>query len=547
MRGEGVPRRFDAVVVGAGFAGLYMLYRLRELGLSVRVLEAGDDVGGTWYWNRYPGARCDVESILYSYSFSAELEQEWTWSERYATQPEILKYINHVADKFDLRRDIDFNSQLAAAEYDEHAASWQIETADARTYSAQFLIMATGCLSVKKLPDFPGIDTFEGELLLTASWPRGGVDLSGKRIAVIGTGSTAIQAIPQFARTAKHVTVFQRTPNFSIPAHNRELSEEERVETKARYREIREAQRNSSTGMVVQPGHRSIDDLTTDAANAELEARWKAGGFGFIYAFDDAVVNPKANERIADFVRSKIHEIVDDPDLADLLTPTEYPIGAKRLCVDIEYFETYNRPNVSLVDLRSHPIREVTTTGLCAGDRQFDVDTIVLALGFDAITGALLAPTITGIGGQTLGQKWSAGPLTYLGLATAGFPNLFMITGPFSPSVLSNVVVSIEQHVEWIAACIAYMRERDVQTIEATGEAERAWVDHVHALANKTLMPAANTWYNGANVPGKARDFMVYVGGVSRYRRRCDQVASSGYEGFDFDKRTSVNDLEHAG
>ena len=534
-KGDGHLDQFDAVVVGAGFAGLYMLHRLRELGLSVRVLEAADEVGGTWYWNRYPGARCDVESVLYSYSFSPDLEQEWIWSERYAAQPEILKYINHVADRFDLRRDIDFNSELTTATYDPQDRRWQIETAKGRRYTADFLIMATGCLSVKNLPDFPGIDSFQGDMLLTASWPQDGFDVSGKRVAVIGTGSTAIQAAPQLAKTAQHVTVFQRTPNYSVPARNRPLSEEELARTKARYRELREIQRNSWSGMAVRTGYHSIEDLSGEAANAELETRWNAGGFDFIYAFEDSLINAKANEFIADFVRSKIRENVRDPAVAAVLSP-DYPIGAKRICVDIQYFEMYNRENVSLVDLRSHPIREVNPTGLVAGSRQFVVDTIVLALGFDAITGALLAPKITGVDGLTLREKWSTGPRTYLGIATAGFPNLFMITGPLSPSVLTNVIVSIEQHVQWIGECISYMRERHIGSVEASADAEDLWVDHVQALANRTLMPKVDTWYNGGNIPGKSRDFMVYVGGVSRYRQRCDQVAAAGYEGFVFDK-----------
>jgi cyclohexanone monooxygenase len=530
------PRKeFDAVVVGAGFAGMYQLYRLRELGMTTRVYEAGDGVGGTWYWNRYPGARCDVESLEYSYSFSPELEQEWEWTERYPTQPEILRYANHVADRFDLRRDIQLNTRVTSAHYDEGARRWTITTDQGDVVSARFCIMATGCLSTPNRPHFKGLDNFRGPWYHTGMWPKEGVDFSGMRVGVIGTGSTAIQSIPQIAKQAAHLYVFQRTPNFSMPAQNGPLDPEFQRHMKANYREHRRKARESAFGVpfeVTEISMKSALEVSPEERERELEARWQYGGATIIASFADFLTNKKANDYAAEFVRNKIRQTVKDPAVAELLLPNDHPLGTKRPCVDIEYFETYNRDNVTLVDVRAHPIEEITRQGVRTGGTEYELDAIVFATGFDAMTGALFNIDIRGKGGRGIKEKWAEGPRTYLGLAVEGFPNLFTITGPGSPSVLSNMMVSIEQHVEWITDCIKYMVERDVAAIEATRDAEDAWVEHVNVVGNYTLYPLANSWYVGANIPGKPRVFMPYIGGVGNYRKKCDEVAANGYEGF---------------
>ena len=526
---------FDAIVVGAGISGMYMLYRLRELGLSAHVFEAGSGVGGTWYWNRYPGARCDVESLDYSYSFSAELEQEWEWTERYPTQPEILRYLNHVADRFDLRRDIQFNTRVKHAHYKESSNRWHIQTDDGQQYTARYCIMAVGCLSAPNRPNFKGLDGFKGRWYHTGLWPHEDVDFTGLRVGVIGTGSSAIQAIPQIAKQAEHVYVFQRTPNYSVPAQNALLDPERQRAVKADYAARRQKARMSRAGMAVDPPQRSALEVTPEERIQVFEAGWRRGGVGALNAsFKDLATSFEANETVAEFVRDKIRQIVHDPATAALLTPRDYPFGTKRLCVDIEYFETYNRSNVTLVDVRSAPIQEITSDGLRTTQAEFALDALVFATGYDAMTGPLLAMDICGRGGQTLSAKWAAGPRTYLGLAIAGFPNLFMITGPGSPSVLSNMVVSIEQHVDWIAECLRFLDARRYAGIEASAEAEDAWVEHVNEVANQTLYPRANSWYMGANIPGKPRIFMPYVGGVGDYRQKCDVVAANTYEGFCF-------------
>ncbi len=522
----------DAVIVGAGLAGLYMLHRLRGLGFSVRVYEAGGDVGGTWYWNRYPGARCDVESMDYSYSFSDELQQEWRWSERYAAQPEILRYINHVADRFDLRRDIRFETRVTAARFDEATNQWAIRTDGGERVSAQFCIMALGCLSTAQVPDFNGLATFAGRWYHTGNWPHEGVDFTGQRVGVIGTGASGIQSIPIIARQATHLTVFQRTPNFTIPAWNAPLDTEHERRWKADYAEHRRKNRESRAGFVVP-----INDMPALAATSEerqraYEARWARGGFGFTSAFADLGTNKAANDTAAAFVHDKIRATVRDPAVAEALSPQDHPIGTKRLPLDTDYYDTFNRDNVTLVDIRSAPIEEITPVGLRTRDAAYALDSIVFATGFDAMTGALLAIDIRGRDGGMLKRKWADGPRTYLGIATAGFPNLFIITGPGSPSVLSNMIVSIEQHVDWIADCIAYLHAHDLRGIEATVAAEDGWVAHVNAVANTTLYPLANSWYMGANIPGKPRIFMPYVGGVGAYRQKCDAIAAQGYEGF---------------
>jgi cation diffusion facilitator CzcD-associated flavoprotein CzcO len=527
------PAHVDAVVVGAGFAGLYAHHRLRALGLSLQGYEGAADVGGTWWWNRYPGARCDVESMDYSYSFSPELEQEWTWSERYATQPEILRYVNHVADRFDLRRDIRFETRVTAATWDENAQRWDVVTDRGDHVSAQFCIMATGCLSDAKQPEIDGIDTFEGEIFHTGRWPHEGVDFSGLRVGVIGTGSSGIQSIPVIAQEAAHVTVFQRTPNFTMPAKNAPLDPEAVQARKARAREHRQAMRESRAGVVVPMPEDSALRVDDEARDAQFERAWDSGTlYGMVAAFNDLLIDRDANDTAAAYVRARIREVVEDPEVAERLSPRNHPFGTKRPCLDTHYYATYNRDNVTLVDVRSTPITEITPAGIRTATDEFSVDVIVFATGFDAMTGPLLRPDITGSEGVKLRDKWAAGPRTYLGIATAGFPNLFTITGPGSPSVLVNMLVAIEQHVDWVADCIASLRARRLASIDATVAAEDAWVDHVNAVANLTLFPSANSWYMGANVPGKPRVFMPYIGGLPRYTETCDAVAHDDYRGF---------------
>jgi cation diffusion facilitator CzcD-associated flavoprotein CzcO len=528
--------RYDAIVVGAGFSGLYALHRLRGLGLSVRVLEAGDGVGGTWYWNRYPGARCDVESLEYSYSFSEELQQEWSWSERYPAQAEVLRYLEHVADRFGLWPDIQLRTRVVEAAYDEESGRWAIGTEAGERLSAQWCVMATGCLSASQIPEIPGLERFAGEWHHTARWPHEGVDVTGRRVGVIGTGSTGIQIIPEVARDAAHTYVFQRTANFSVPNANRPLDPEVERSWKERYAEQREVQRRSLLGVAIAPGEHSALELSDEEVRRTLQQRWEqGGGMPVLLSFRDFLVDERANAKAAEFVRSKIRETVRDPAVAELLVPRDYPIGAKRLCQDEGYFETFNRDDVTLVDIRSTPIEEITPSGIRTAADAYELDVIVFATGFDALTGALLAIDIRGRDGLTLTEAWAGGPSAYLGLAVAGFPNLFTVTGPGSPSVLSNMVVSIEQHVDWIADCIAALRDRDVGRIEATSEAQEAWMEHVAEVGASTLFPRAASWYVGANVPGKPRVFMPYVGGVGPYRDRCAQVAADGYAGFTLD------------
>jgi cyclohexanone monooxygenase len=524
---------YDVVVVGAGFAGLYMLHRLRGLGFSARVYEQGGGVGGTWYWNRYPGARCDVESMQYSYSFSEELQQEWDWSERYAPQPEILKYANHVADRFDLRRDIQFNTRVERAAFDECATCWSVTTSDGKTVEAKFVVLATGCLSNARKPDIKGLESFKGPVYHTGNWPHEEVDFTGLRVGLIGTGSSGIQSAPVIADQARHLTVFQRTANFSVPARNAALTYEERSAFRKNYPEIRRFAREVARNGIYteQPDRGALDD-NDDVRRAKYSARWERGGLTFMYAYNNLGLDRAANNTAADFVCGKIAEIVKDPDTAKLLQPNSHPIGTKRICVDTDYFATFNRPNVSLVDIKTNPIQEITANAVRVAGKDHEVDALVLATGFDAMTGSVARIDILGRGGQTLNQKWAEGPKTLLGLMSAGFPNLFIITGPGSPSVLSNMIVSIEQHVDWIAECLTHMRMRRLTTIEASGEAEDKWVAHVNEVAEGTLYPQANSWYMGANIPGKPRIFMPYIGGVGVYRRICDEVAAKGYEGF---------------
>ncbi|HCX67746.1 NAD(P)/FAD-dependent oxidoreductase [Parvibaculum sp.] len=532
-RASAQSEQIDAVIVGAGFAGMYMLHRLRELGLSVQVFEAGDSVGGTWYWNRYPGARCDVESLEYQYGFSDEIQRGWTWSERYAAQPEILRYQNYVADKLDLRRDIRFETRVTSAKYNERNGLWVVETDKGDLVSARFCIMATGCLSAARIPDFDGLDDFEGEHYHTGGWPHEGVDFSGQRVAVIGTGSSGIQSIPVIAEQAKQLTVFQRTANFTLPAGNRPLRPEEVERSKETLLEDRRHARETPGGIICFEYNRTpVEEMAPDALQKELETRWKQGGFAFLGAYGDLMATQEANQIAAEFARTKMRASVKNKDVAEKLLPVDHPIGVKRLCLDTDYLETFDKPHVDLVDLRENSIERISRKGVVCGGKEYEADAIVFATGFDAMTGALLAIDIRGRNGAELREKWAAGPRTYLGLGSAGFPNLFFITGPGSPSVLSNMIVSIEQHVDWITDCVKRLTEGNIRSIEATREAEDEWVAHVNELASGTLYPQANSWYMGANIPGKPRVFMPYTGGVNVYGKKIDAVAAADYEGF---------------
>ena len=525
---------FDAIIVGAGFAGMYMLHRVRQLGLTARVYEAGSGVGGTWFWNRYPGARCDVESMQYSYSFSEELQQEWVWTERYPRQAEILRYLDHVADRFDLRRDIQFNTTVASAHYDEAAATWRIETSQGDAVEARFCIMATGALSAAMRPEFAGLDTFEGEWFHTGAWPHEPIDFTGKRVAVIGTGSSGIQTIPVVAQQVAHLHVFQRTPNFSIPAWNKPLDPEIQAAWKADYAGNRARARETRSGVLYQYSQHGVFDVTPAEREAEFDRRWARGGANYTHAFNDIFVKAESNAVAAEYVRDRIRATVQDPETAERLIPRDHPIGTKRICVDTGYYETFNRPNVTLVDVRQSPIQAIEPRGIRTVDALYEVDSIIFATGYDAVTGALARIDITGRNARPLKEKWTAGPRTLLGVMTAGYPNLFIITGPGSPSVLTNVVVAIEQHVAWVAGCLAHMQQTGRQTIEPQQEAEEAWVEEVNAVANRTLFPKAGSWYMGANVPGKPRVFLPYVGGFGAYAKICEDVVRQGYKGFAF-------------
>ena len=529
---SGADVHYDAVVVGAGFAGLYTLHALRQVGLSVHAFEAGDDVGGTWYWNGYPGARCDVESVDYSYSFSDALQQEWTWTERFASREEILAYLRFVADRLDLRRDISLGTRVAAAQYDEAANSWNVRTSRGERISARFCIMATGCLSAATVPHIEGHEEFEGHWLHTGNWPKEVVDLTGRRVGVIGTGSSGIQVIPSIADKVEHLYVFQRTPSFSVPARNAPLDPAFVQKTKTSYAERRMRNRQSAAGYVYDPNFESALEVPDDRRRQEFEFRWQKGGACFLVAYKDLLLSHDANGAAADFVREKIRRIVRDQRVAEALIPRGYPIGARRLCLDTGYYDTFNRANVTLVDLLEQPIDRIVPEGVRTTRATYPLDVLVFATGFDAMTGPLLAIDIRGRAGMSLRKKWAAGPRTYLGLCVAGFPNLFVVAGPGSPSVLSNVVVSIEQHVEWIAACLRHMQEGSLTMVEAKPENESAWVEHVNALADRTLYPLARSWYSGDNIAGKPRVFMPYVGGVKKYREHCEQVAAQGYQGF---------------
>lgn len=531
---ENSPNRgelLDVAIVGAGFAGMYMLYQMRQLGFRARVYETGSGIGGTWYWNRYPGARCDVESIQYSYQFSEELQQEWEWNEKYSPQADILRYANHVADRFDLRRDIRFNSQIESAIFDEQADRWNLKIKTGDQISAKFCVMATGCLSAPNTPAFLGLDDYSGKIFHTGKWPHEDVDFSGMSVGVIGTGSSAIQSIPVFASQAKHLFVFQRTPNYTVPARNAALNPDEVKTIKANYGALRARAKTKPMGIdLVMPTQSALETTSKDRFEA-FESKWQKGGVGFMASFKDLLFDKTANDTAAEFVRQKIRETVKDPRTAQLLSPDNV-IGCKRLCVDTGYWETFNRPNVSLIDVSNIPIEKITKKGLVTGGKEYSLDALVFATGFDAMTGALLNIDITGRSGLKLKDKWSSGPKSYLGISTAEFPNLFTITGPGSPSVLTNMLPSIEQHVEWVADCISYMRKNGMGCIEATDTAENDWVQHVNEVADLSLRSTCSSWYVGANIEGKARVFMPYIGGFPRYVDKCKDVAANNYEGF---------------
>lgn len=523
-------RQFDVIVVGAGFAGLYMLHKLREAGFQAHVVEAGSGVGGTWYWNRYPGARCDVPSIEYSYSFSSELENEWRWSERYAAQPEILTYLEYVADRFDLKKDITFDTKVTAAVWDDAMKLWRVDTDQGNGYLSQHLILATGALSAPKTPELPGIENFKGAILHTAKWDAR-VDIEGKAVALFGTGSSGIQVTPPLAQKASQLTVFQRTPNFAVPANNRPLNEDEWRQSRATLPARREAARQGFLGFFDVPRPGAAKDDTPDKREQRFNEQWNAGTAGLLLAYEDLLVDEESNAHAAEFARRKIAETIDDPDKVRKITPQGYPLGSRRMCSEIGFYETINRTNVALVDVREEPVTGFSAYGIWTTDHHYSAEVVVFATGFDACVGAIKAIDIRGLEGKSLREEWADGPHAYLGLAVPAFPNLFTITGPGSPSVLSNVVVSIEQHVEWIARCLTDMRASGKVTIEATEEAERDWMDHVHEIAQQTLFPRADSWYHGRTRDGR-KVFMPYVGGCGPYRATCDEIAAADYRGF---------------
>ncbi len=528
-------KHVDAVVIGAGFSGLYMLKKLRDdLGMTTQVYEAGDGVGGTWYWNRYPGARCDSESYVYCFSFDDDLLQEWNWSGKYPEQPEILRYLNHVADRFDLRSGIQFNTRVTAAHFNDDSGLWEVETDQGDRVTAQYVITGIGCISTGQIPKIPGLESFEGEWHHTGAWPHEGVEFEGKRVAVIGTGSSGVQSIPVIARESEHLTVFQRTPQYTIPAQHGTVDQAFLKEVKANYREILQEARRTAAGFPYDASEISALEVSDEERLETYERLWQKGGFHFMLgSYADIALDRRANDTASEFIRSKIREIVDDPETAEKLLPRDHPFASKRALIDTNYFDTYNRDNVDLVDIRHFPIEEITPNGLRTSDGQeYEFDVIVFATGYDAMTGTFLRMDIRGRNGAELRDKWSDGPKTYLGLAMANFPNMFMITGPGSPSVLSNMPVSIEQHVEWISDFVEYLREHDVDVVDVEQQAEDEWVQHVNDVAEQTMYMLADSWYLGANIPGKPRVFMPYAGGVGAYREHCDQIASDGYTGF---------------
>ena len=526
----------DAVIVGAGFSGLYLLHRLRKAGFSTRVFERGGGVGGTWYWNRYPGARCDVESLQYSYSFDEQLQQEWHWPEKFSAQPDILAYANHVADRFDLKKDIEFNTEIKVGCFDEKSSSWKITTSKGEKVTARFFIMATGCISTTQVPSIKGLNNYKGNTYHTGNWPHEEVNFAGQNIAVIGTGSSGIQSIPVLAEQANNLTVFQRTPNYSIPSQNEPMTNKYEQSWKDVYTARRKEMRYSAHGSLKDLNNVPALSVDEERRQQLYSERWTIGGTGFLGSFNDLLTNADANYTAAEFVRQQIKKIVEDQETAEILCPTTYPIGTKRICIDTGYFETYNRKNVKLIDISKRPIQRLVSNGIVANEQLYVFDSIIFATGFDAMTGSLFNVDIKGRKGIALRDKWNAGPKTYLGLMSASFPNLFMITGPGSPSVKSNMIMSIEQHVDLVTDTLLRMRSEGLSVVEPELAAENSWVEHVQEVANKTLFPRANSWYMGANIPGKPRLFMPYIGGVGVYREICEEVVADNYRGFKFGK-----------
>lgn len=535
-------KEVDAVVLGAGFAGLYMLHQLRSKGFSTIVYEAGDGVGGVWYWNRYPGARCDIESIYYNYTFSKELYEEWTWTSRFPEQAEILRYLNYVADRFQLRSDIQFNTRVTAAHFDEKQHKWMIHLNDGQYILTRYFITGIGCLSAANVPNIQGLQQFNGKWYHTGHWPHEKVDFTGKRVGIIGTGSSGIQAIPVIAKEAEQLTVFQRTPQYTIPARNHTYEEDFIKETKKNFEAIKRSMRNSVSGTPFAQNQQSAMEEPDDKRQAVFEKAWAQGGFAFSATYHDLLTNEQSNEKAAEFIRSKIRQIVKDPVVAEKLCP-KYMYGTKRQVLDSDYFETYNRENVLLVDVKESPIQKITGEGIQTADNHFDLEIIIFATGYDGMTGPLFKIDIRGRNGVSLKEKWKDGAAvqTYLGLTTEGFPNLFMITGPESPSVLVNMPIAIEQHVEWIAECMHYLREHDIDLVEPTIEAEEAWSTHCRDVANATLYVKGDSWYTGANIEGKPRSFLIYLGGFDYYTKHCNEVAQNNYVGFKLMKLKSIS------
>ena len=529
----------DVVIVGAGFAGMYMQHKIQQRGLSVRLYEAGSGVGGTWYWNTYPGARVDVESVEYSYSFDDDLQQEWSWSERYASQPELMRYANHFADRFKLRQNMQFNTRVTSAVYDAKKYRWQVATNLGGEVSAKYCVLATGFLSSGSIPNFDGLNDYSGDKYLTSRWPKEEINFSGQKVAVIGTGSSAVQSIPIIAKQADHLFVFQRTPSFSIPARNGPLDREFEKRVKSDYPEWRRRQRYESRAGFISvnfqptaPNDKSAVDVSAEERFADYEMRWQSGGLCYYSSFIDLLTNEEANKTLADFVRNKIREKVEDPEIAELLAPKDYPIMAKRLCADTNYYETYNRKNVSLVSIKDSPIEKLTDKGLIVHSHEYEVDSIIFATGFDAVTGAIKNINVRGLQGKSLDEHWEGAPRAYLGLMSSGFPNLFFLDGPCSNGALVSPMLLSEYQVEWVDRCINQIGIGPDAEIEPTLKAENSWMEHMEEVGKDSLLHLANSWYVGANIPGKPRALLSYLGGLENYRRQCSSGEANDYGNF---------------
>lgn len=528
-------KKVDVVVVGAGIGGMYAVHKFREMNLSVQGIESGGDIGGVWYWNRYPGARCDLMSIDYSYSFSKEIQQEWTWSEQFAAQPEILSYLNFVADKLDLRKDIQFNTRVIRAEFNEQSHTWFVTTNTGDIFEAPYCVMATGPLSIPKDPDFAGTKDFQGDIYFAGKWPHEGVDFTGKRVGLVGTGSSGIQITPVVAETAQSLHVFQRTPSFSLPMRNVELDDEYIEEVKNNYNGLRETAGASRLGGMRPVTTRAFFSVPRGQRVQLMEDAWNQGGLAFLGTFSDLLVNEKANDQVADFVRSKIEQVIDDPQLAEQLKPQGYPVFARRPCLDTSYYEAFNKPHVHLVDCINDPIEKLTAKGVKTTSRETELDILIFATGYDSLSGAMMAFDIIGRNEKPLKEKWVEGPVSYMGLLIKDFPNLFSVCGANGPSALANIFTLNEQNVDWIADCIQHMRDKGIATVEATAEAESDWMGVVADMARKTLISKAKTWYVGANIEGKPTGLTIYAGGFLAYRQFCDNVVAEGYSGLVFD------------